>query len=84
MFPQYRDIADYTLPQFKRLTSHVFLSTLVGTVETSEIKAFNEGLQVKVTSSVTDISAVCTQFHSAQSIHIRLYRLSVAYLGFLC
>jgi len=55
---QYRDIADYDVAQLQRLRMKVFHDTLIGKPEPSEVMALGNGLSIKVSERVEDISAV--------------------------
>jgi hypothetical protein len=57
---QHRDIVDYEGPQLCQLRAQVFQGTLIGRAELSEIAALNDGLSIKVSESIQDISAVST------------------------
>jgi hypothetical protein len=56
---KYRDILDYTPAQLKKLKWRVIHEILVGTLEKTEMDAFRDGFNLRISNAVPNIALVC-------------------------
>lgn len=59
---QHRDIQDHTPDQLRRLRLSIFREKLIGKVNESEVAAINDGLRIKPSATLKDISSVSSSW----------------------